>query len=394
MRGLTKRAGDSDPEVAAALRIISAFDDLIAQQADLDSFVRMAAELLDGDVRVSDMWNDRSCGYGRDGSPLEVEAMPEGILGALPPYGAAIVEGFLASSIQTAGGAIGVSWATRPHLEWTELDAVVIERLSASVAIDSVQAHQQRLADQRVDAHALIALVTSGLSEVDARLALRRAQLPETGSLTAIHVSSRLPAIGPQVSGRLVREILVDHQVLARDAIIGEAGLVVAVADPGFEVGLASIAESDAAASMSLVLGVGTPESPFHLARSWERSIQASILAPVAPQGTVICRHESLGALGLLAHIPSEEVTQLEDVLVLRKVMTAENDDLRLLELYCESGSMRPVAQAMHLHHSSVDYRLKRLARDLGFDLGTSAGRLRALLAVKLLRIEMAREAL
>lgn len=394
MRGLTKRAGDSDPEVAAALRIISAFDSLVAQQSDLEAFVRLAAELLDAEVNVSDMWNDRLSGFTAGGAALQPEAAPEGILGALPPYGAAVVDGFLASSIQTAGGAIGVSWAKRPHREWTELDAVVIERLSASVAIDSVQVHQHQLADLRVDAHALIALVTSGLSEVDARLALRRAQLPETGALTAIHVSSRQPAIGPQVSGRLVREILVDHHVVAREATIGEAGLVVAVADTGFEVGLASIAESEVAASMALVLGVGTPESPFHLARSWERSIQASILAPVAPERTVICRYESLGALGLLAHIPSEEITQLEDLLVLHKIMTAENDDLRLLELYCESGSMRPVAQAMHLHHSSVDYRLKRLARDLGFDLGTSAGRLRALLAAKLLRIEMAREAL
>ena len=393
MRGLAKRAGDSDPEVAAALRIIASFDDLISQQASVEVLVETAADLLTTDVCVSDMWNDRFSGRSAEGRVLEALPHPEGLLGGLPPYGAAVVDRCLASIIQTAGGAIGVAWALPRDEQWSELDAVVMERLAAGVAIDSVHVHQQRLADQRVDSDALIGLVTSHLSEADARLALRRAQLPEAGALAAIHVSSRHSAIGSQVSGRLMRDILTDHGVVARDSVVGEAALVVAVVDRHFEMALASVAENAAAASMSLVLGVGSPESPFHLARSWERAVQASILAPASDEGPVICRYESLGALGLLAHIPSGEVTQLEDILVMRKVMAASADDLRLLELYCEAGSMRPVAQAMHLHHSSVDYRLKRLARDLGFDISTTSGRLRALLAVKLLRIELAREA-
>lgn len=394
MRGLAKRAGDSDPEVAAALRIIAAFDDLISQQVGVDALVKTAAGLLHTEVCVSDMWNDRFSGRSADGRELAAAPHPEGLLNGLPPYGAAIVEGCLASVIQTAGGAIGVAWARTREQQWAELDAVVIERLAAGVAIDSVHLHQQRLAAQRVDGDALIGLVTSHQSEADSRLALRRAQLPETGLLAAIHVASRHSAIGSQVSGRLVREVLTDHGVIARDSVVGEAALVVAVADRSFEMGLASIAENSAAESMSIVLGVGSAESPFHLARSWERAIQASILAPASDEGPVICRYESLGALGLLAHIPSSEVTQLEDVLIMRKILSASADDLRLLELYCEAGSMRPVAQAMHLHHSSVDYRLKRIARDLGFDISTTSGRLRALLAVKLLRIELAREAL
>jgi len=391
MRGLAKRAGDSDPEVAAALRVIATFDDLISQQASVEALVTSAAQFLQTDVCVTDLWNDRFCGRSAGGGPIDPRPHPEGLLAGLPPYGAAVVDECLATNIQTAGGAIGVAWARAREQQWSELDAVVIERLAAGIAIDAVHVHQQRLADQRVDSDALITLVTSHQSEADTRLALRRARLAETGLLTAIHVSSRHGAIGSQVSGRLAHEILSDQGVVARSSNVGEAALVIAVADRAFEVGLASIAENAAAASMSLVLGVGSAESPFHLAKSWERAIQASMLAPASDEGAVICRYESLGALGLLAHIPSAEVTQLEDILVLRKVMASVPEDLRLLELYCEAGSMRPVAQAMHLHHSSVDYRLKRLARDLGFDVSTTSGRLRALLAVKLLRIEQAR---
>lgn len=394
MRGLAKRAGVSDPEVAAALRIIAAFDDLVARQATVDELVQAAATFLGTQVCVSEMWNDRSCGFDKAGERIEGRVPPDGLLGSLPPYGAAVVAGCLAASIQTAGGTIGLAWAVPRDQDWSETDAVVMERLAAGIAIDSVHVHQQRLADQRIDANALIALVGNTVSDADARLALRRAQLPEDGSLIAIHVDSRHAAIGPQVSGRLVRDILVDHRVSARTASIGEVALVVAVAEPTFEMALASIAANEAAASMSLILGVGTPETPLQFGRSWQRAMRAAVLAPVSPHGVVISRHESLGALGLLALIPQAEVTQLEDLLILRKIAAAESEDVRLLELYCESGSMRPVAQAMHLHHSSVDYRLKRLARDLGFDLSTSAGRLRALLAVKLLRIELAREAM
>ena len=100
-----------------------------------------------------------------------------------------------------------------------------------------------------------------------------------------------------------------------------------------------------------------------------------------------------LGILRLLASIPSEQARRDEDFKRIEALdgSSAGVTDLELLATYCDTGSLRKTAERLFLHHTSVLYRVKRLERVLGFDLSSSRGRMRALLAVRLLQIDRLR---
>ena len=138
-------------------------------------------------------------------------------------------------------------------------------------------------------------------------------------------------------------------------------------------------------------VGLGGPGPARDLPSSWNQAVQTVALIAPPDRGVAVSFYSDLGALALLGRLPAQEVDALPDIVALRQLESADPLDLQLLELYCESGSMRTVAQQAHMHHSSVDYRLKRIGKTLDVDLGTSTGRLRALLAVKLLRVARVR---
>ena len=64
--------------------------------------------------------------------------------------------------------------------------------------------------------------------------------------------------------------------------------------------------------------------------------------------------------------------------------------DLDLLERYLATTSLRQTAQQVLLHHTTVQYRLKRIESHLGVDLQDPAARLRTQIAILLYRIERA----
>jgi DNA-binding PucR family transcriptional regulator len=67
--------------------------------------------------------------------------------------------------------------------------------------------------------------------------------------------------------------------------------------------------------------------------------------------------------------------------------LAATPDQVRTLDAWCDSGSLRRAAELLHLHHSSVARRIDQLARTLGIDLTQPTGRLRASLALTTWRL-------
>lgn len=390
MRGLVQRVRRTDPDAAESLAVIGRFDELNAEQASLSDLAGAGAVLAACSVTVWDLLNARTIKATSDGV-IGSPPGPVSLISELPPYGALEVDGDLYVSIHTAAGAIGLIRFESIEHQWRDLDYMVAERLAASVAIEATKFQQQVLAESRVEPAALVQLVMTGLEDAQIQLALSRAQLPSDRNLMAISIRSRTEAIGPQVAARIVAEALMAMSVPARAATLESLGLVIAAETTKVQEAIDAYVKSAALSSTSLSVGIGTAGPARSLPQSWTHAAQA--LALVTPHGdeNLVSAFHDLGALALIGRLPHDEVDALPDMVHLRRVFAEDPYDVQLLELYCETASMRTVAQHAHMHHSSIDYRLKRIGKTLDIDLGSPTGRLRALLAVKLLRVAQTR---
>jgi hypothetical protein len=157
----------------------------------------------------------------------------------------------------------------------------------------------------------------------------------------------------------------------------------------GHRVRAARIGDTDAVLVASAIaplpgavrVGIG-PELPgSRAAESWAGARTALLFT--GPHDLVV-RHDELGALALYAGLPDAAIAGLADV----RAMEGIGDEARAaVRALCLEGSVRRAATAMHLHHSSMAARVARAEALLGFSLHDPAGRLRAHLALTLVRL-------
>jgi len=95
---------------------------------------------------------------------------------------------------------------------------------------------------------------------------------------------------------------------------------------------------------------------------------------------------DELGCLVALADADPAQVNALPDVQAISKVSSGRSgrDDLQLLDCLGRFGSIREIASALHMHHSSVAYRLSKMSDVLGYDPRTPEGQYRARTALLL----------
>jgi sugar diacid utilization regulator len=100
------------------------------------------------------------------------------------------------------------------------------------------------------------------------------------------------------------------------------------------------------------------------------------------PEQAVVA-YETLGALGLLAELPSERLQVQPDVVALERLANTPSgaQDVQVLDVFCQTGSYRAAAIALYMHHSSVASRLAHVEDALGWPLDTADGRFRATVA-------------
>ncbi|AXE86023.1 helix-turn-helix domain-containing protein [Streptomyces sp. Go-475] len=113
--------------------------------------------------------------------------------------------------------------------------------------------------------------------------------------------------------------------------------------------------------------GIGAAESP---GLSWQQARTAlrfsTARRPVVP-------YTELGALALLAEVPADAVRGNAEVAAIARLADAP-EDLRTLEAYCATGSLRRAAELLHLRHSSVARRLELIGKAFGFEITEPAG--------------------
>ena len=273
------------------------------------------------------------------------------------------------------------------------LDEIVLERYAAAAEVTLERAAALVRAGQDP---ALVELVLSAeTGETERARALRLLGFDPAAPLCALAVAppaqgdgrSRPPEAGPAAGLRAM-----GHHV--RTAAIGDIQAVLvtptvpqvttpAVA-PAQGTGpdvLGPRLERLAAAGDGARVGVG-PELPgARAAESWAGARTA--LRFTGPHDRVI-RWSELGALALFADLPEQAIAELDDV---RAMSRLSDESLQAIRALCQAGSIRGAAAALHLHHSSLAARVARAESVLGFSPAEPSGRLRAHLALALLRL-------
>ena len=102
--------------------------------------------------------------------------------------------------------------------------------------------------------------------------------------------------------------------------------------------------------------------------------------------GPKVVRHEDLGILGALAVVPRHAAATLDQVQALERLAGTPSglEDLRALEAFLRTGSLRGAAREIYVHHSIVARRLDRGFVAMALDCQDPAHRFTAQLAVYL----------
>jgi sugar diacid utilization regulator len=97
-----------------------------------------------------------------------------------------------------------------------------------------------------------------------------------------------------------------------------------------------------------------------------------------------VTSYEGLGPLTLLGELPRDRLEAHPDVVSLQYLErgTSGASDIKVLDVFCHSSSLRGAAQSLHMHHSSVAARLEQIEQALGWELDTPEGRFRTRLAI------------
>jgi hypothetical protein len=408
MRTLIGQKRRTGREVTEWLTVIDEFDQLVTDRANLEHLVHAAVGLTGRRTCVLDALNGRLCvgtpgvfpdlvePPGDEGRVIAVltstrlRGRETGIVGVDDSE-------VVAASVDDAGGRIGLCWLAAGDAPWRPLDELVAQRLSSGAAISSVRLRDERATHSRLDYAALEQLLSGPLTDEAAAEAVRRAGLRPGRPLMALAARPKPGGnVGPEALAQTLARTLEQAGLSSRSTVIGRSAAIVVEAGPAIDDVLGRAAQSMAQLGVHIEIGAGNAGEPSLLHASWRQAAQALLLGPVMAASLPVTHFDGLGVLHLLAEIPVDDLAKYRDVVRVAQLeaMGAPVSDLDLLERYLASMSLRQTAQQVHLHYTTVQYRLKRIEQVLGTDLQDPAARLRTQIAILLYRIERAAAAI
>ncbi|GII03912.1 helix-turn-helix domain-containing protein [Planobispora takensis] len=352
MRELLLRLSALDSGAENAVRVIAYFDSLVRDHVHVPVLLRATARLA-----------GRPAGLTDAATGGHLRAAPGGAAepAAAPPPGAAL---------RPLGSGLGTVWLEHPGepYEPTELDEIVLERFAqaAEVTLERAAARVRSGDDP-----ALVELVLSaGAGEAERIRALRLLGFGSRARLRVLAVPD-----GDGGAALVTRLRATGHHV--RAARMGDSAAVL-VSPP--EIGGLPAGQR---------AGVGPEAGCADAAVSWAGARTALRFTGPHPADRVV-DWADLGALALFAeHVPDEAIAALPDVRAVEELsrLPYGAEALEAVRALCAHGSVRRAAAAVHLHHSSLAGRIARAEAVLGFSLADPAGRLRAHLALRLVRL-------
>jgi hypothetical protein len=134
--------------------------------------------------------------------------------------------------------------------------------------------------------------------------------------------------------------------------------------------------------------GIGSVRSgAVACAASYDDAVLAARAAAVLPQFGAVVGVDELGVYGLLMRLPEEELHERHYPAGLRELLAADGKDslVETLETYLDSsGDATLTAKELHVHRSTLYYRLGRIESIAGVNLRDGADRLSMHVGLKL----------
>jgi hypothetical protein len=404
MRTIIHQKRKSGRDITEWLSVIDQFDQLVADRAPLEGLVEAAVGLTGRRGGVLDALSGRLCvaAPGRAATIVDPPGDDARVLATLTATrlrgretGIVDVGGdeVVAASVDDAGGRIGATWLNQGTAPWRPLDELVVQRLSSAAAINSVRLRDDRATRSRLDYAALEQLLSSPMSDEAAAEAVKRAGLRAGRDLMALAARPQPGgSVGPEALAQTLSRSLEQAGLSSRSSIIGRSSAIVVEAGGTIDEIVCQAAAKMAQLGVNVEVGAGAAGPASDLHTSWRQAAQALLLRPVMAVTSPITHFEELGVLHLLAEIPTDDLARYPDVLRVADLETtgAPVSDLDLLERYLATTSLRQTAEQVLLHHTTVQYRLKRIALHMGVDFQDPAARLRTQIAILLYRIERA----
>jgi hypothetical protein len=404
MRTIIRQKRRTGREVTEWLGVIDEFDQLVADRATLERLVDTAIALTGRRGCVLDALNGRLC-TGRPDVPSAIAEPPGDDGGVITTLTATRLRGretgivdvggseVVAASVDDAGGRIGACWLDQGEEPWRPIDELVVQRLSSAAAINSVRLRDERATRSRLDYAALEQLLSTPMNDEAAAEAVKRAGLRPGRELMALAARPQPGGnVGPEALAQTLSRSLEKAGLSSRSGVIGRTAAIVVEAGGTIDEILGEAAMNMSRLGVNIEVGAGAAGPASALHTSWRQAAQALLLRPVMALATPVTHFEELGVLHLLAEIPTGDLARYPDVVRVAglEATGAPVSDLDLLERYLATMSLRQTAQQVLLHHTTVQYRLKRIEQLLGVDLQDPAARLRTQIAILLYRIERA----
>ncbi|MEV0620321.1 helix-turn-helix domain-containing protein [Nonomuraea sp. NPDC050404] len=372
MQGLLLRLSTLDADAESAVRVIAYFDSLVRDHVSVPVLLTATARLAQCPVGLFDAATGRRTRTSPGGSLDTPVSEP--------------------AQVRELSARLGSVWMEREGPAHG-LDEIVLERYAAAaeVTLERAAALSRTGRDP-----ALVELVLSAeTGEAERARALRLLGFGPATPLRALAITlpdrglaADLRALGHHVRAATVgdTEAVLVTTALPR-SLNAEAVATTFPRPLNAEAVVTDLPRPLNAETAPLKLpdgaraGIG-PELPgARVAESWAGARTA--LRFTGPHDRVM-RWSELGALALFADLPEQAITALPDVQAMHRLGEGSRLAVRAL---CLAGSVRGAANAVHLHHSSLAARIARAESALGFSLADQPGRLRAHLALALLRL-------
>lgn len=137
--------------------------------------------------------------------------------------------------------------------------------------------------------------------------------------------------------------------------------------------------------------GISRPRPAHQLPESWHEArlcLRLTAGGGDEDPGPRQLSAEDAGALVLLARSASNLDARVEDLTALHRAAGGTTWAMRTLHAVAETTTLRGAAEAVPLHHSTLQRQVRQLERTLGWSLTSADGRLRLQLALALRRLQ------
>jgi len=362
VHGLLSKLASLDSSAERGLRIIEFFDELVTHRADVDAVTRATA-VLSGTVAGTVL--------DRVGEVVVMSPAGESLASHGPGTNAIVHD------IAVDGAVVGRAWLERtqadPMREWDDL---IVERMAQCLStLTARQVASQRHSELGfADPAVLHVLISDDASETEAARAARLLgfRIGENVRVLAVHAETTIEESLARIRSHLTTN-LQTRSVAA--PLSGTLAVVIVATNAEPTLPFRDIA-----------VCVGPTARVENCQSSWAQARRGVRFAALGGRWPKCLTTDELGCIATLADLDPAQVRDLPDVQSIAQIASGKGgaSDLDLIDALGAMTSLREIADALHMHHSSIAYRLENLTQALGYDVRPQAGRYRALTALTL----------